>query len=73
MLMGMPLMIQPSPTLLSLGIEAGFPVEMINANTNTFNNVMGIAIEWIYKRFLGSYELPFCGFHHAIIADSKLE
>ena len=50
MLMGMPLMIQPSPTLLSLGIEAGFPIKMIDANTNTFfddNNVMGIAIKWI--------------------------
>ena len=72
MLMGIPLMIQPSPTLLSFGIEAGLPFETISANTKTTttrtslddnNNVMRIAI---CKRLLWS---AFYRFHHAVIAD----
>ena len=55
MLMGMPLMIQPSPTLLSLMVEAGFPFEMINANTKTFlHRVIGIEIKCICQ-LKGSY------------------
>ena len=76
MLMGIPLMIQPSPTLLSFGIEAGLPFEIISANTKTTttrtslddnSSVIRIAIKWICKRLLWS---AFYRSHHAVIADS---
>ena len=80
MLMGIPLMIQPSPTLLSRGIEAELPFEIISANTRTTtsltsllddnSSVMRIAIKWICKRLLWS---AFYVFHHAVIADSGKE